>query len=113
MDTIDAIVVGAVAAAIGTIVATKYLDSHASTPEGGGRPYQNFAPGQPLYAPQYGRPTGPVAVEYPDLLDPFAPPIQQNQPITEAAYNQQMVDYTPAFGRHAPTSGSDIEVLTI
>lgn len=111
MDMIDGIIVGAAAAAIGTILATKYLEGHASVPVGGARPNQNYAPGQPVFAPQYGRPTGPVAVEYPDPLGPFSPPVQQNQPITEAAYNQQPVTYSPAFG--GDSSGSDIEVLTI
>lgn len=111
MDMMDGIIVGAAAAAIGTILATKYLEGNASPPFGGGRPYQESAPGQPVYAPQYGRPTGPVAVEYPEPLDPYAPPVQQNQPITEAAYNQYPITYQPAFG--GQHSGSDIEVLTI
>lgn len=98
MDNIDAIIVGAAAAAIGTIIATKFLASRGGPPYGGARPVYGSTPGQP-FVRQTGRPTGPTAVQSPELLDAFAPPVPQNAPITEAAYNQYMTTYQPAFGR--------------
>jgi hypothetical protein len=89
MDMIDGIIVGAAAAAIGTIVAFKYLNP---TPPGGAQP------NQPMYAgnPQAGRPY-PVWVE--DTLAPTAmAPLQQTMPNTEAAYNVQPVTFEHAFG---------------
>lgn len=95
---LDGIIVGAAAAAIGTIVATQFLNSRGGSPFGGARPVYGSTPGQPFVA-QVGRPTGPTYVQAPELLDSYAPPVAQNTPITEAAYNQYMATYAPAFGR--------------
>jgi hypothetical protein len=90
MDMIDGIIVGAAAAAIGTIVAFKYLNP---TPVGGAQP------NQPMYAgnPQAGRPNPLYVV---DLVPTpgNAAPVSQVNPITEAAYNVQPVTFEHAFG---------------
>jgi hypothetical protein len=100
MDVLDGIIVGAAAAAIGTIIATKFM-YQGGRPIGGDRPYLGYAPGNPTI--------GAVPVAYPDTLASDLPPVQQNQPITEAAYNQQPVAYEPAFN----TNGNENwEVIT-
>ena len=90
MDMLDGIIVGAAAAAIGTIVAMKYLNTR---PQGGGEPIQ------PLNAsnPNFGTPN-PLTVYDIQPLPGFAAPVMQVSPITEAAYNVQPVDHVPAFG---------------
>jgi hypothetical protein len=90
MDLIDGIIIGAAAAAIGTIVATKFLNSQ---PQGGGQP------NQPAYQadPNSGMPAPLYVV---DLVPTpgSAAPVQQTNPITEAAYNQYPVEFEHAFG---------------
>lgn len=108
MDLFDGIIVGAAAAAIGTILATKFLESRGGPPFGGARPVYGNAPGQ-SFVTQVGRPTGMTQVQAPELLNSFAPPINQNTPITEAAYNQYPTTYAPAFGREQNTG--DLETI--
>jgi hypothetical protein len=90
MDMIDGIVVGAAAAAIGTIVAFKFLNS---TPQGGAQPNQPVYPGNP----EAGRPS-PLYVEDLAPTPMSAAPVAQVNPITEAAYNVQPVVFEHAFG---------------
>jgi hypothetical protein len=88
-DILDGIVIGAAAAAIGTIFAMKVLNAQ---PTGGGQPRQ---------VDRYsgGARSGALRVIDPMGLDERdASPLVQNSPITEAAYNQQSQSYAPAFG---------------
>lgn len=92
MDIVDGIVVGAAAAAIGTVLAFKYLNR---TPQGGGAPEQGW---QMFPAAVGGRPlrvTDPTK-----LVDTQQGLLAQNSPITEAAYNAYPVTYAPGFGQH-------------
>lgn len=86
-DTIDGIIIGAAAAAIGTILAVKFLN-HQSF--GGGVPNQTVAPSQDVRG-------GVLYVAQPDYSDSLASPLAQNTPITEAAYNTGDIGYEPAF----------------
>ena len=90
MDMFDGIVVGAAAAAIGTIVAFKFL---TPKPQGGAQPLQPLYPGNP----QAGRPA-PLYVEDLAPTPMNAAPVAQVNPITEAAYNVQPVTFEHAFG---------------
>ena len=90
MDMIDGIIVGAAAAAIGTIVAFKVINAK---PQGGGEPSQVSQPGNP----QAGRPRPLYVIDLPGLPQDAAP-LQQTNPITEAAYNLQSTGFEPAFG---------------
>ena|SRR5271165_4098110 len=92
MDMIDGIIVGAAAAAIGTIVAMRFLNKQ---PEGGSRGNQPAIGGNA----NFGRPR-PLYVAGGDPQDANAAPLKQNVPITEAAYNVQPVDFEHAFGPH-------------
>jgi hypothetical protein len=92
MDMIDGIIVGAAAAAIGTILATKVL---SAKPVGGGQPnqpntssYNATSGGQP--APLYVIDLAPTPLN--------SAPVAQVNPITEAAYNVQPVTFEHAFG---------------
>lgn len=89
MDTIDGIIVGAAAAAIGTVLAFKFLNR---VPEGGEQPNQ-INVGYP--AAVGGR---VLDVQVPTKLDRHAAPVAQNTPITEAAYNMYPVTFAPGFG---------------
>jgi hypothetical protein len=90
MDMIDGIIVGAAAAAIGSIIAYQYINR---SPQGGAQPNQpNVAAN-----PNAGRPTPLYVVD----LEPTpsnAAPVAQVNPVTEAAYNQQPVVFEAAFG---------------
>jgi len=90
MDMLDGIIVGAAAAAIGSIIAFKFINVK---PEGGQQPNQpqvavdpNFGTGRPLYVVDL-QPTPSNAA-----------PVAQVNPITEAAYNVQPVTFEHAFG---------------
>jgi len=85
---IGAVVIGAAAAAIGTVLAWKYI---TYGPAGGSTPLQ-----QRSYQPTAR--SGVVDVRYPEMLPYEAAPVHQPMPITEAAYNQQPTDLYPAFG---------------
>lgn len=90
MDMIDGIIVGAAAAAIGSIVAYHFINKQ---PTGGGAPMQpgiardpNFQQPAPLYVVD---------------LDPtprYAAPVVQVNPNQEAAFNVQPVVFEAAFG---------------
>ena len=90
MDMVDGIIVGAAAAAIGSILAYKFINQ---TPQGGMQPNQpaiptnaNFGTGEPVYVV--------------DLVPTpsNAAPVAQVNPITEAAWNQYPVEFEHAFG---------------
>jgi len=91
-DIVNGIVIGAAAAAIGTIVAFQFLQRRS---QGGGTPNQ---PALPMYS----APKGSMVVfdkqPFPDGISP----LQQTNPNTEAAYNQQPVTYEPAFNTNYP-----------
>lgn len=90
-DIFDGIVIGAAAAAIGTIVAFKFLNRQ---PQGGALPMQ----------PMSMSPTNAYTVQSPTYTDELAAPVGQNTPITEAAFNVYPVDFAPGFG---PTVNRD------
>lgn len=91
-DIVNGIIIGAAAAAIGTIVAFKFLQSK---PQGGSQPNQ---PNTDSYnASNMG-----LRVENP-VTDDGVAPLAQNFPVTEAAYNQQPVRYEPAFNTNNST----------
>lgn len=92
MDMIDGIIVGAAAAAIGSIVAYKFM---GNPPEGGGRPVY---PQQAGYNAISGGMPAPVGTPYPPYSSPFQAPVQQSNPITEAAYNSYPYPFEHAFG---------------
>ena len=86
---LDGIIVGAAAAAIGTIVAFKFINRGQI---GGGRPLQ-------VNTPSYNARGGYMRVlDLEPLPGDLAPIAQANNPNTEAAYNQYPVAYVPAFG---------------
>ncbi len=86
-DVFDGIIVGAAAAAIGTIVAIKFLN-HRSF--GGGEPNQTLSPAD-------GVRSGGIYVLQPAYTPYEASPLAQNSPITEASYNTGDIGYEPAF----------------
>src|SRR6267154_933057 len=86
-DTIDGIIIGAAAAAIGTIIAVKFLN-HQSF--GGGTPNQIAAHSQDVRG-------GILFVQQPQFTDSLAAPLAQNTAITEAPYNTGDIGYEPAF----------------
>ena len=89
MDTFETFAFAVAAAAVATIIASKFTGAGAW---GGSQPRQGF----------YTR--------YPQPLPANSAPLAQNQPITEAAYNQQWTQYVPAFGpnENQNTGGSVI-----
>ena len=87
-NTIVGFVVGALAAAIGGVIAFRYIGTH---PIGGGQPLQQWSVS----------PTNAITPQVPGRTDSLAAPVSQNTPITEAAYNQKPTDNSPAFGRNA------------
>jgi hypothetical protein len=91
MDIWDGIIVGAAAAAIGTIVAYKFLNPQ---PVGGMQPLQ---PMEASYNATSGGSPAPLYVLDLNLPSNMAP-LQQTNPITEAAYNQYPVPFEHAFG---------------
>lgn len=96
MDQWDGIIIGAAVAAIATVVVTNLLDK---TPLGGGTPNQTATPSANARA-------GVLYVEVPAGTSPYAAPVAQNTPITEAAYNQEFyAAYEPAFGINANRPG--------
>ena len=88
MDNLSAIVIGAVTAAIGTILATKLLNS---APIGGAEP-RHIRSVSPTTRSGY------LSVTVPARTSRDASPVVQNTPITEAAYNQHPVRYQVAVG---------------
>jgi hypothetical protein len=86
-DTLDGIIIGAAAAAIGTIVAMKFLN------------HQSFGGGEPLQTAQASPDVrgGVLWVQDVTPTDSLASPLAQNNPITEAAYNTGDIGYEPAF----------------
>src|SRR5216684_180049 len=93
-DMVTAIVVGAAAAAIGAVVAYRYMGTH---PVGGGQPEQWASMS----------PTNVITPQVPGRTATYAAPIVQNTPITEAAYNQYPTDHQPAFGQNANVAAAD------
>jgi hypothetical protein len=91
MDIWDGIIVGAAAAAIGSIIAYKFI---SNPPEGGGQPVQ---PAQLGYNATSGGVPAPIYVIPVNPPSNMAP-MQQTTPITEAAYNQGCVPFEHAFG---------------
>lgn len=91
MDMIDGIIVGAAAAAIGTIVAFKFLNQ---------QPVGGAAPMQPGYGgnAQFGRPAPMYAVDAMPLPSNAAPVGWADTPTNEAAFNVQPVEFVHAFG---------------
>lgn len=79
MDALETFVIGAAAAAIGAVVAYKYINK---TPVGGAVPVQGAA----------------LNVMHVPFLPYDAAPVAQVEPITEAAYNQYPTGHHPAFG---------------
>jgi hypothetical protein len=92
MDMIDGIIVGAATAAIGTIIAMKFVNRRSP---GGMQPNQ---PNWPSYNATSGG--APAALYVVDLVPTptDSAPVQQTNPITEAAYNQGPVTFEHAFG---------------
>jgi hypothetical protein len=88
MNYASAIIVGAATAAIGTIIASKFINT---APVGGSQP-KHIRAGSPTAR------SGAVRVSVPPRVSAQAAPIAQNTPITEAAYNTQPTSYTGAFG---------------
>lgn len=97
-DLFTGLVVGAMAAAIGAVLAYKYIGVQ---PPGGGQPLQGTS-----YSP-----TNWITPQTPPRADVDAAPVVQNTPITEAAYNQYMTDHQPAFGRDANRAAEQDEVV--
>lgn len=92
MDVIDGIIVGAAAAAIGAIVADKFINR---TPQGGG------APNQPEFgaSPEFGRPRVLYAVDLTSASMSHAAPVAgYTTPQVEAAFNVYPVEFVNAFG---------------
>lgn len=86
-NTMNGIIIGAAAAAIGTILAMKILN-HQSF--GGGTPLQTA-----VHAPDSRG--GYLWVQELPITDSLASPLAQNTPITESAYNTGDIGYEPAF----------------
>ena len=84
---IDGIIIGAAAAAIGTIIAMKLLN------------HQSFGGGTPLQTAQRSPDVmgGYLWVQDPGITDTLASPLAQTTPTTEAAYNTGDIGYEPAF----------------
>jgi hypothetical protein len=87
-DTLNGLILGAAAAAIGAVLAYKYIGLQAI---GGGQPQQFWSES----------PTNFITPQVPGRTPTFAAPVVQNTPITEAAYNQYITDHQPAFGQNA------------
>jgi hypothetical protein len=97
-DVFVGLVVGAMAAAIGAVLAYKYIGLQ---PPGGGEPRQITS-----YSP-----TNWITPQTPPRADVDAAPVVQNTPITEAAYNQYPFDHQPAFGRSANVAAEQDQVV--
>jgi hypothetical protein len=110
MDIWDGIIVGAASAAIGSIIAYKFLNKG---PVGGDSPAQlNTASQiQEYYGnnPQFGRPMPLAVIDLAPTPSAAAPVVQVN-PITEAAHNNGQViaaGFAPAFGTNGPTPAQE------
>ena len=91
-DTFETLIIASAAAAIGSIIAARYAGAGAW---GGSQPRQGgFA-------------------NYPQPLPQNSAPLQQTQPITEAAYNVQPTDHYPAFGPNENQNNGGMVVLSI
>lgn len=88
----NGLIIGAAAAAIGTIIAFQFLQRQSV----GGA-----SPAQPAMRSYNARDEGLTVYDAPPLPDGVAP-VQQTNPITEASYNLQSVDYEPAFNTNYP-----------
>ena len=86
-STVNGIIIGAAAAAIGTIIAMKFIN-HQSF--GGGTPLQTA-----VRAPDVRG--GALWVQQPQFTDDLAAPLAQNTAITQASYNTGDIGYEPAF----------------
>jgi hypothetical protein len=82
MDALETFVIAAAAAAIGGVIAFKYVNK---TPVGGAVPVQG---------------TQQVGVMHVPYLPYDAAPVAQIEPITEAAYNIYPTGHHPAFGAY-------------
>ncbi len=92
MDAIDTLIIASAAAAIGTIVASRFSGAGAW---GGRQPRQGGF------------------VNYPQSLPQNSAPVQQTQPITEAAYNVEPTEYRPAFGPDENQNTGGMVVLSL
>jgi len=97
-DMLMGIVVGAAAAAIGAVIAYRYIGTH---PVGGGQPQQWASMS----------PTNVITPQVPGRTATYAAPVVQNTPITEAAYNQYATDHQPAFGQNANVAAEETQVV--
>ncbi len=84
----SAIIIGATAAALGTIAAFKFINRETI---GGGQPNQSR---QDSYTARAGM----IAPQVPWRTGNNAAPVVQNTPITEACYNIQPTDYQTTLG---------------
>lgn len=98
----DGIIVGAAAAAIGTIIAFKFMNRE---PEGKGQP------AQPVNWPMYNAPGGHLTIwDQSPLPEGVAPMVQSASPTTEAAYNTYPTKYGPSLG---PNENRDSEEIVL
>jgi len=102
MDNFEAVVIGAAAAAIGTIIAQKLMNPKSV---GGGEPHQ-------IDTPSFGSTGGRLRVVDIRPLTDASAPVAQINPITESAYNIEHHQYQPAFG-HSENNAENEEVLTL
>lgn len=102
MDIWDGIIIGAGAAAVGSILAYVIINR---TPIGGG------APRQPAYGATtaFGRSQDVYAV-YPELPTNAAPLAQVN-PNQEAAFSVQITGFEPGFGPNVSAMAPDPTIL--
>lgn len=102
MDNFEAIVIGAAAAALGTIAAYTFINRH---PIGGRSPRQPDA---------YSYNARSQTLQVVDLqpTPSGASPVAQVNPNQEAAFNQYPTDYAPAFG-NSENQPAQEEVLPI
>lgn len=98
MDIWDGIVIGTASSLIAALLVYKFFNVG---PVGGDTPSQLNAPNNP----NFGQARPLVLYDLPPTPDGASPVVQVN-PITEAAYNQQPVEYVNAFG---PTVGQPAE----
>src|ERR1700675_2964383 len=86
-NVVNGIIIGAAAAAIGTIIAMKFLN------------HQSFGGGTPLQTAKHSPDVrgGALWVQELPITDAMASPLGQTTPITEAAYNTGDIGYEPAF----------------
>jgi hypothetical protein len=92
MDMIDGIIVGAAAAAIGSIIAYKFIERQ---PVGGASPAQPHVQAYPNFGDRPDRPLYVVDLQPTPVQ---AAPVVQVNPNQEAAFNQRPVEFVSAFG---------------